>query len=247
MPRRDRPLLLDLFCGAGGCAVGYARAGFRVVGVDHLPQPSYPFPFVKADALEFLRAEGRRYDVVHASPPCQHYSVATKVHGAARVASYPDLVAPTRALLRSNGRPYVIENVVGAPLAPSVVLCGTMFGLRVYRHRKFESDLWPRGAGSFARREIPPHLPHRWRTGLKPGRYAGYSRGSPFITVAGHNFQPAEGARAMGVDWVKSQRELAQMIPPAYTEWVGAQVLKILRLRGALPPALYGPARRGVK
>lgn len=136
--------LLDLFCGAGGCSVGYHRAGFEVVGVDHHKMPRYPYEFHQSDALEFLAAHGREFDAVHASPPCQKYCALR--HLAKK--DHPDLIPQTRALLRETGLPYVIENVPGAPLLSPVMLCGTMFGLRtdcgaeLRRHRLFETN-WP--------------------------------------------------------------------------------------------------------
>ena len=107
-----KPRLLDLFCGAGGAAMGYYRAGFDVVGVDIKPQPRYQFEFHQGDALEYCAAHGYEFDVIHASPPCQAYSVTRSIHGN----EYPDLVAVTRAALQATGKPWVIENVVGAPL-----------------------------------------------------------------------------------------------------------------------------------
>jgi DNA (cytosine-5)-methyltransferase 1 len=136
----SRPKLLDLFCGAGGCSVGYARAGFDVVGVDNMPHPDYPFPMFVADAIEFIEdgwIEAGNFDAVHASPPCPRYSVATP--SAARD-KHPDLVAPVRELLRATGLPYVIENVPGAPLDTPILLCGSMFDLGVRRHRLFETN-----------------------------------------------------------------------------------------------------------
>lgn len=135
-----KPRLLDLFCGAGGCSKGYADAGFYVVGVDVEPQPNYPFRFIQADALEFLR-EGRwqGFDVIHASPPCQRYSAAAEIHDTSE--RHPDLIDPTRALLRATGLPWVMENVERAPLETTLRLCGSMFELGVLRHRLFESNV----------------------------------------------------------------------------------------------------------
>src|SRR5262249_42856191 len=131
-----KPRLLDLFCGAGGAAMGYHRAGFEVVGVDIKPQPNYPFQFVCADALAVLRGEadidiGRpeRIDAIHASPPCQAYSVLKHLSSG----DHPDLVAETRTLLQSTGLLYVIENVPGAPLRDPVTICGSSLGLDVRR------------------------------------------------------------------------------------------------------------------
>src|ERR1700737_2665900 len=129
-----RKRLLDLFCGAGGAAAGYAMVGFEVRGVDIQPQPRYPYRFVQADALDYPLDD---FDVVHASPPCQLYSVT---HALWR-RDYPDLLSVMRTWLWASGKPFVLENVVGAPLPGSLLLCGTMFGLGVLRHRLFESNV----------------------------------------------------------------------------------------------------------
>src|SRR5690348_7744317 len=126
----SRPRLLDLFSGAGGCAVGYHRAGFDVTGVDHVRQPRYPFAHIVADALEYVSERGREYDAIHASPPCQGYSRMRHLSWL-RGRQYPMLIDETRRLLKATGRPYIIENVEDAPL-DGVRLCGTMFGLKVY-------------------------------------------------------------------------------------------------------------------
>jgi DNA (cytosine-5)-methyltransferase 1 len=202
-----KPRLLDLFCGAGGAAMGYHRAGFDVVGVDIEPQPRYPFEFHQANALTFP-LDG--FDAIHASPPCQAYSWAARRWDVARA----DLVAPTRNLLRATGLPYVIENVPGAPLISPIRLCGEMFGLEVIRHRLFESTV-PMVA--------PAHLRHR-----------GTVRDGTYVTVAGHGGDNIRGRgsradkqRAMGIDWM-SDAELNQAIPPDYTEWIGLRLRAIL-------------------
>ncbi len=141
----NRPRLLDLFCGAGGCAAGYAAAGFDVTGVDIRPQKNWPkyLPGIKecrtADALEFVDKYGRHYDVITASPPCQRYTHASFTPSNRE--RHQDLVAVTRGLLMAAGKPYVIENVMGAPLeGHCLMLCGLMFQLKVFRHRWFESN-----------------------------------------------------------------------------------------------------------
>ncbi len=223
-----KPRLLDLFCGAGGAAMGYHRAGFEVVGVDIRPQPHYPFEFHQIDALELMAEHFDRWDVrgwdsqtfsaIHASPPCQAYSVATKVHGAAQVATHPDLVAPTRDALDRTGLPYVIENVPGAPLRGSLLLCGSMFGLEVRRHRIFEGAvpmMAPLGCN-----HTDAAVPVYGHTG------AGANRGRE--RERGRSNGVADWRRAMDIDWM-TVNELAEAIPPAYTEWIGTQLLAAMR------------------
>jgi DNA (cytosine-5)-methyltransferase 1 len=209
-----RPRLLDLFCGAGGAAVGYHRAGFDVVGVDIAPQPHYPFEFHQADALTWP-LDG--FDAIHASPPCQAYSAATRDYS-----NHADLYDLTRRRLHGAGLPFAIENVIGAPYDHGVFLCGSMFGLAVdgewvQRHRNFETS-W------FAFQPQCQHPTDRRAllvTGhafIKEARDCGrHSRQGPF--------ELAE--RLMGIDWM-SRHELTQAIPPAYTEWIGAQLLRAL-------------------
>ena len=213
-----RPLrLLDLYCGAGGAAMGYHRAGFAaIVGVDIEPQPRYPFAFVQADALDYLREHGHDFDLVHASPPCQRWSNITRTAGAQD--SHPDLITPTRALLQELGLPYVIENVANAPLIDPVMLCGTAFGLLVIRHRFFET----RPALTLE----PAPCQHE-RQAVKCGRPP--DRQHQYHSVYGHFSDVAFAHRAMGIDWRMTQGELAQAIPPAYTEWIGRQMLLALQ------------------
>lgn len=212
----SRPLLLDLFCGAGGAATGYARAGFDIVGVDITPQPNYPFTSHQGDALEFVRAYGHQFDAIHASPPCQANCSLTK--GTNQGRAYPQLVAATREALAATGRPSVIENVVSAPLRKDLVLCGEMFGLAVLRHRIFELGSWTT--------EQPRHLPHR-------GRVAGFRHGQwyegPYFAVygdGGGKGTVAQWQMAMGMDWTDVRREIAEAIPPAYTEYVGKALMR---------------------
>ena len=224
--KKARPKLLDLFCKAGGCAVGYHRAGFDVTGVDHEPQPRFPFAFVQADALEYLARYGRKYNVIHASPPCQRYSHAafTNHHRA----KHPDLIGPTRSLLETTGKLWVIENVVPAPLSSfAITLCGLMFGLKVFRHRRFESSVLLLQ---------PTHRPHRGKIIGKDGMCCvvghggGTSRRMREQTArhyrGGQQNKP-EWEVAMGIDWM-TRDELSQAIPPAYTAFVGAQLLRAL-------------------
>lgn len=136
-----RPVCLDLFCGGGGAAMGYWRAGFDVIGVDIAPQPRYPFPFVQADALA-PPFDLSGFDLIHASPPCQaHTPMSNRWRGLGTLADERvDLIAPTRAMLEASGVPWVIENVRGAPLRNAFTLTGEMFGLGVHRPRKFEAS-----------------------------------------------------------------------------------------------------------
>jgi len=212
-----RPRLLDLFCGAGGAGMGYHRAGFDVVGVDLNPQPNYPFRFVQADAVTYP-LDG--FDAVHASPPCQAWSQMTGCRpGVAD--EYPQLIDVTRARLERQGRPWVIENVDGAGLpeqddllgAHGLLLCGVMFRLSLYRHRLFETSFPVRA---------PVH-PRHW----VPASKAGHWRAGTIISVAG-NCAPIEVARAaMGIDWT-TRAELAEAIPPAYTNHIGKALIERL-------------------
>jgi len=213
-----RPRLLDLMCGAGGCARGYMDAGFYVIGVDIQPQPRYSGDeFYQADALTFP-LDG--FDAYHASPPCQHYTQMLNWNGPDR-SSYPDLVAVVRGLLQSTGKPYIIENVPGAPVEKSIMLCGAMFGLRVYRHRFFESNMF-----LFQ----PQHPKH-----LVPAAHSGkIARPDQFWCPVGNFGQKDDAQRAMGIDWMKTtgskNREIAQAVPPAYTEFIGWQLLAYIEL-----------------
>ena len=224
-----RPKLLDLFCGAGGAAMGYHRAGFDVIGVDVAPQPNYPYRFAQGDALSYLRllVAGRRvraFDAIHASPPCQRYSDLAKRNGNAD--EWPDLVGPVRDLLIETGLPYVIENVEGAPLVDPVTLCGTSFpGLRVIRHRGFETN-WPLSG--------PPCEPHPlvFTHDKRKAHYGRLDQDVSFVQVTGGgNATVANKAAAMGIDWMTGA-ELNEAIPPAYTEHVGRQLIKHLSMIG---------------
>lgn len=208
-----KPRLLDLFSGAGGCAVGYHRAGFEVVGVNLRPQPRYPFEFHQADALEFVAQHGHEFDAIHASPPCQAYS---PLRALAKHIDYPDLLPVTRDRLISMGVPWVIENVPGSPIRSGVMLCGSMFpGLRVYRHRWFETPFMIMQ---------PAHPRHVVRVGPQKGRRPIHESGG-FLTITGD-----PGSRygdVMGIDWMTGA-ELSQAIPPAYTEFIGRHLMHAL-------------------
>lgn len=201
--------LLDLFCGAGGCSVGYQMAGFHVTGIDHKPQPRYAGDvFIQADALEYLAEHGSEFDAIHASPPCQGYSEITPL---AHRQNHPDLIAPTRDLLRATGKPYVIENVEGARMRmrDPLMLCGSMLGLPIWRHRYFE--IWPETL------LLVPPCRHDFNPILIT------DHGGPNANGPGkpRKRTPVEVKRAAaGIDWM-TEVELSQAIPPAYTEWIG--------------------------
>ena len=200
--------LLDMFCGAGGAAMGYHRAGFTdIVGIDIRPQPRYPFRFIQADALAPpVRLED--FDAIHASPPCQAYSQSALTwRNQGKV--YPDLVAATRALLESSGRPWVIENVPGAPVFANLTICGCQVGLDLRRKRLFElSD-----RDAFA---LSPPCRHEYPVVSVVGK------GTPSWVrkVLGYNPTIQQWRDAMGIHWMRRE-ELSQAIPPAYTELIG--------------------------
>lgn len=223
-----RPKALDLFCGAGGASMGLHRAGFDVVGVDIEFMHEYPrgpwFRFVQGDALTYP-LEG--FDFIWASPKCQRWSAATRQSG--KPDDYPDQIAPIRERLRASGVPFVIENVLDAPLHDPIMLCGAMFGLGVVRHRLFECS-W--------QIERPEHQDHRG--GLVTGEY---------VTVTGKGGVPAwtykkreslglprympnemsleKWRDAMGIDWM-SRKTLVQAIPPVYAEWIGKRAIEAM-------------------
>ena len=196
--------LLDLFCGAGGCSVGYHRAGFdKIVGIDIKPQKHYPFEFVQADALEYCAVHGCEFDAIHASPPCQHYS--SMQHITKNRDKWPDLIGPVRELLISTGKTLVIENVVGAPIRIDLLLCGSMFGLNIIRHRIFESNV-----------PMPLLTPTCHHDNVyDPWHKDGVG-------------QREKLSEAMGIDWFMTRPEDREAIPPAYTEYIGKYLLGAL-------------------
>jgi DNA (cytosine-5)-methyltransferase 1 len=208
------PRLLDLFCGAGGAARGYQRAGFYVVGVDINPQPHYAGDeFIQCDVLDLLALPGtERFDVIHASPPCQLFSRAGTLRDAqGGKSSSINMIPETRQLLVESGLPYVIENVPGAPLF-GVTLCGSTFGLGVRRHRMFESNVLLLGNGPCRHQE--------------QGRPIGvYHVLNDEVPNGGRTARTLEEAQAaMGIDWMP-WASLKEAIPPAYTEHLGHQLL----------------------
>lgn len=219
-----KPKLLDLYCGQGGCSKGYQLAGFHVTGVDTEPQPLYcGDAFIQANAIDYLLKYGHLYDAISSSPPCQVWTQLAYVAKDKKAyhRKHVDLIPQTREALKSIGRPYVIENVMNAPLEYPIMLCGAMFGLKVYRHRLFETSFFMLA---------PPHVAHHDKT---PGAGRGMSpRG--FISVTGNGGSVNLGmpylkyARmAMGIDWM-NRAGLSQAIPPAYTEFIGRHLIEIL-------------------
>lgn len=217
--------LLDLFCCGGGAARGYAQAGFEVVGVDIEPQPNYPYQFCQADALSFLDAHGSSFDAIHASPPCQGYSSHVSSISSRWVPTKgkdePRLIAQVREKLQAIGKPYVIENVMGArsEMQATVVLCGTMFGLPIPRHRLFEC--------SFPVAQ-PPHPACRG-VAKRFAAARGWEYRDMSVTGKGRRAGTAERWKELlGLEGSMTQHQLAEAIPPAYTEYIGRQILPSL-------------------
>lgn len=230
-----KPRLLDLFCCEGGAAAGYAAAGFEVVGVDIVAQPNYPFEFVQGDAVECLiellsggRIAGhtlRWFDAIHASPPCQAFSPASNITGTK--ANHPNLIPQTRILLERSRKLWVMENVPAAPLLNPMLLCGTMFGLglrwmgqdfELRRHRHFESSVFLMSAGGCS---------HKLRTA------GSYGQGGAYKPKPGHGGRVVPPRRErmalLGIPHEMTIHGTAQAIPPAYTEFIGEQLLAELR------------------
>ena len=217
-----RPKLLDLFCGGGGAGMGYHRAGFDVTGVDIKPQPKYPFTFIQGDVMKMLEVGYLRlddYDAVHGSPPCQLFSSVTPK--AAKAAKHVDLLTPLREVFLAWGGTWVIENVPGAPMRQPLVLCGSEFGLRtkdgwwLKKHRLFESSVPLMGAGGCwckGKRILGVH-----GGGGAPGTGDRYA-------LRGVMASAAQGRELMGIDWL-NRDQVAQAVPPAYTQFIGEQLL----------------------
>lgn len=226
-----KPTLLDLFSGAGGAAMGYYRAGFRVIGVDISPQKNYPFEFHQDDALKFCSRYGKGFDAIHASPPCQAYS-ALKTMWNKR--NHPDLIGAVRDLLIDIDTIWVIENAAGAPLINPLMLCGSHFGLcasngyQLRRHRYFESNVFflNGNACHHSKRTVGVYGAKCRDIALEKRHYSKdkNTRGKPVGVIL-----PKEtGFQAMGIDWM-SQDELSEAIPPAYTEFIGKHLLEVLQ------------------
>lgn len=220
-------VILDLFCCAGGAAMGYSKAGFEVVGVDICDQPHYPFPFIKMDAFEFLKnADLTKFDAIHASPPCQRYTRLKSQSGMSEEewdVLHPDLIPSIREALIRSRKPYIIENVVGSPLKEPIRLRGDQFGLYTQRERLFESN-------------VPLHEPGRksHRHGTKHPNQGISEDG--FISIAGNGHVSGLnqtqvklywGFALGGIDWMDI-KELSQAIPPVYTEYIGRQLMSYI-------------------
>jgi len=212
-----KPRLLDLFSGAGGAARGYQNAGFHVTGVDIAWQENYAGDvFHRADAIDYCLSHWTEFDAIHASPPCQAHTTLAKGNNN-NTDAYPDLIEATRAVLSMTGKPWVIENVPSAPLHNPITLCGEMFGLGVIRHRLFESNVLLMQ---------PDHKPHR-------GRVAGWRHGEhfdgPYFAVYGDGGGKGsldDWRAAMGMPWCQEKREIAEAIPPAFTRYIGEQLIQ---------------------
>lgn len=234
-----KPRLLDLFCGAGGAAMGYSRAGFEVVGVDVRPHPNYPFEFIQAEALGFLEQlrdgwylhkDGVHedwalidFDAIHASPPCQF---ATDYQRTGLIHEHENLIPGTRRLIHETRLPYVIENVEKARpwLVAPVRLCGSMFDLDVRRHRLFETN-WNLVPGWGCRHRIWSRR-YPAATNRRPNsRYT--------VEIGVRRIPLTVQKRAMGVDWEVTREELSQAVPPAYTELIGHQLMQHIQARAA--------------
>jgi DNA (cytosine-5)-methyltransferase 1 len=216
-----RPRLLDLFCCAGGAGMGYHRAGFDVIGVDIKPQPRYPFAFIQADVMALDDRFLRFFDAIHASPPCQGY---TEMRAPGTIGA-PKLIDPLRRKLDATGLPYIIENVDGArwDMKNPVTLCGSMFGLSaqahdLLRHRLFEAS-FPLRAPECRHSDRPVIGVYGGHARRRSAKHGG--RGTRDIWEGGHK---AAASEAMGIDWM-TLAELSEAIPPAYTEFLGKQML----------------------
>ena len=218
------PRLLDTFCGAGGCSMGYHRAGFEVVGVDIEPQPHYcGDEFVQGDAIEYIQERGREFDVIHASPPCQKHVTLQHINKAqGRQNLHVDLIATTRAALIQTGKPYVIENVQGSSLKTQIILCGHSFGLeRLARHRHFESNYLLFAPPCSHRRSTMPII------GVYGDRPDGHRVSERRYRLTRTAKSLEEAIEIMDIDWM-TWPEIKEAIPPVYTEWLGRQLLAAL-------------------
>jgi len=236
----QKPKLLDLFCGAGGCTKGYQRSGFYVRGVDHKRQPRYcGEEFIQADALEYLSAlidsgEIEDFSAIHASPPCQADSNARNYLGRKRREPdrHPMLIEPTLDLLRRFDGLWTLENVIGAAhrLSYPLMICGTALGLRVQRHRLFESNLFLFSPGNCNHRPFDVSVRRNNQEYLLTYQDATTAKGQPVKRPPWCGVKVARNA--MGIDWMRGE-ELGEAIPPAYTEFIGQQLLSAIQAKEA--------------
>jgi DNA (cytosine-5)-methyltransferase 1 len=205
---------LDLYCCGGGASVGLQKAGFDVTGVDIDLQKNYPYTFIQTNVLELSIDFLKEFDFIWASPPCQAHTLAgTQWRKEGKV--YPELIEPTRVMLEKAGRPYVIENVPGAPIKQPIMLCGTMFGLRTYRHRLFETNFPV---------QIPIHMPHTHKN-AKMGRKP---KEGEYLQIVGHFSGVPLAREIMGLPSL-NQYELAQAIPPDYSKYLAEQWIETVK------------------
>lgn len=240
-------LVLDLFCCAGGASEGYVRAGHTVVGIDIDPQPNYPYTFYRLDALELLGtliaggtidsliseyevgpyswAELDGFDFIHASPPCQLFSVYNNNKTTAKSTKdkYLNLIPQTRELLVRSGKPYVIENVPRSPLVNPIQLCGTSFGIPVRRHRLFELGQWSVEA---------PKCRHQDFTERRFPGSSNRPNGRTVCNVGEYRVPLATQKECMTIDRKVTLHELSEMVPPPYTQWIGEQYEAYKRASG---------------
>lgn len=215
--------ILDACCCAGGAAKGYklAMESAQITGIDTEPQPNYPYTFVQDDAIAYIKKHGKKFDFIHASPPCQAHSNMT--HRGRGQAAHISLIDEIRTAILQTKRPYIIENVVGAPLQNPIMLCGSSFALRVRRHRLFESNMPLYGKP----------CDHAWQDESKIYKmyqhYAWHKTGVVPVYGSGGSKASEHWNEAMGIDWM-SRKEIVEAIPPAYTQFLGLQVANHLRL-----------------
>jgi hypothetical protein len=221
MRKDQKPRIVDAYCGVGGMTRGLQEAGWWVIGVDKAPQPDYcGDDFVEMDAVKFLKKHRRRFDAAHASPPCQDFCLLTVGNRAKGLFdNHQNLIPQTRKALLDSGRLWSMENVMTAPVRNDLELCGLMFGLPLFRHRKFELHGFTAQAPAH-----PSHRGHRvkgWRQGVfhDGDIYGVYGSG-------GGKGELKEWQTAQGIDWTKNFHSLAEAVPPAYGRVVGEAMMR---------------------